>query len=1454
MIADIDANVKTLSLECEISYKSSREVYDKVANFLEDILPEDVRDHFVERTKERRTPLLDVSFVAKPGEITGIMGNDQTEMKAVIDIISRQRKYGMLSGDVALSSVTGKVTGDWLDHVAYVPPTVLYTKGLTFLETVEYAARLHMVGVSDPEEGREQAIVLANHALESIGAARRLHTRVEGDSDMTRRGDLGGDLRRLDIAMELVRRPSVIVVDGAGDQLEAAQAAELFTDLKALAKKGHTIICSLSRPSQAVFEQLDSVVLLMQGRSVFHGPRVSMTTFLAEQLHYSLEDQANVNTVDGLEETGVVDFVLGILGMTERPVGAKAPLRAEDIQLAFQQSDYYSAMGLTVNEREGSMGSMMDDRLSQGSGDLNSGLVRSNRLFAYSPPSSTPTLFRDASDYWWGVGGISQAFMKKADSESAFLTNTQKMVLRGKLILLRAFQEKFRDFESLKRQFGSCILVSTVIGYFLWSQGDDFGDYCLNMTLTPYNQVANLIASFFFIMTFSFVGQVLNVQAMVAKINIFKRQRRDIPPLLFGVTTLLVELSTAIPSNMFFTLIYYKMTLVKKDDDGYMYLMTMGALMVILGQLMNLAAASIFLREIPCRDIFLTLTFLMLFMSGYPFQLPTMRDYVAEMTQICPMRWAFEGLMIWKWGSDCGDGQTMLSQYGFGSSAGRKEYILGYMVYFNIIPLVAFLLSLFPAPGRLMVKKRSDSRPTSAASSGNNRPSSTNMDDNRNKPILPVIMSRTGSMTSEVSLCITMSTTGQEIQTQGTNVTFKGLSYAVPDETCPLGKRTIIHNAEGSFGWGRLSAIMGSSGSGKSSLLYALAGAITKNIAGEIMYNNKPINHKTPLWHRVALIEASDNFLRDLTVEQTIWYAMQLRRVTTMGDSTAEENVKRVMSAFELDSKKLRDTKVKRLTAGERRRLNIASAIVHGPGLIMIDEPFTGIDAMSVGIIMTALRNLVNQDKTVVVSVHEPSPALFELFDSLMLLSMGRIIYHGRSAHALQHFQGIQFLQDEKVSKDGTTEYLLKMSAARCKCVDGTFASSLMLEEYMRNAVVVRRRSLASAKKGAAMTTSGGMHKPMISPVPFRESEHSIDSLNISGSQMSKQPKEGGGGSKRHHSESEEEDDLVYKEDLNTFLFKLKILLMRSASATFYRSKLVVGSTVAHIILALFMAWILGDTEGNTYNTTSFMTIGVLLLILLNIQQVFWLRSVYDVYEGDVRDGLYSPLAYWLVGSLPLYLVRTTNALIFGLITYGTLGFKKEYLGYFLLQVIIAVLAGATLTELITYSTGSIRSVYLALPAVSTVFFFFSGLPVKPDTLPHWIRPWGPSISVIRWAAQSLCINEFSDKTGSMADVVTPLFTISPYERYLNIFGWGGLSKWNCMGFVVLFMVIFRSCALLILHGKPFFANELRHIKHNYREGARVTATGDGRVLRVTRNTVVDKFDNSASATNPMVV
>jgi hypothetical protein len=120
------------------------------------------------------------------------------------------------------------------------------------------------------------------------------------------------------------------------------------------------------------------------------------------------------------------------------------------------------------------------------------------------------------------------------------------------------------------------------------------------------------------------------------------------------------------------------------------------------------------------------------------------------------------------------------------------------------------------------------------------------------------------------------------------------------------------------------------------------------------------------------------------------------------------------------------------------------------------------------------------------------------------------------------------------------------------------------------------------------------------------------------------------------------------------------------------------------------------------------------------------------------------------------------------------------------------VLAGTMLGEIVIYTSVDMRSSYVTIPAMAFLEFVTSGLFLKAGSFPEWMRGWVPSVSLIRWIMQGLFIAVYDGDTDTFP-VVVPGTTYTLYTGYLNLFGWGGKTKWYC------FYMILANCAIFRL-------------------------------------------------------
>ena len=132
-------------------------------------------------------------------------------------------------------------------------------------------------------------------------------------------------------------------------------------------------------------------------------------------------------------------------------------------------------------------------------------------------------------------------------------------------------------------------------------------------------------------------------------------------------------------------------------------------------------------------------------------------------------------------------------------------------------------------------------------------------------------------------------------------------------------------------------------------------------------------------------------------------------------------------------------------------------------------------------------------------------------------------------------------------------------------------------------------------------------------------------------------------------------------------------------------------------------------------------------------------------------------------------------------------------LGFSMLSYMFFTLAAALMCEAIISLSPTIASSYVSILGMAFFNFTFSGLFIKAQSLPSWLSPWIPSVSMIRWNFQANFINTFKDS--SYFGTLPSGYSI--YVAFLNLFGWGGKTKWYCLYMVLANVAVFKFLCLL---------------------------------------------------------
>ena len=111
---------------------------------------------------------------------------------------------------------------------------------------------------------------------------------------------------------------------------------------------------------------------------------------------------------------------------------------------------------------------------------------------------------------------------------------------------------------------------------------------------------------------------------------------------------------------------------------------------------------------------------------------------------------------------------------------------------------------------------------------------------------------------------------------------------------------------------------------------------------------------------------------------------------------------------------------IKGISGGEKKRTSIAFELISDPSVLLLDEPTSGLDSLTAFVIVRNLRELaVKKGKNIIMTIHQPSAEIFALFDRLVLMAEGSIIYQGAAAQAIPYFVDNFCLRCEPFSSPG---------------------------------------------------------------------------------------------------------------------------------------------------------------------------------------------------------------------------------------------------------------------------------------------------------------------------------------------------------------------------------------------------------------------------------------------------
>lgn len=257
----------------------------------------------------------------------------------------------------------------------------------------------------------------------------------------------------------------------------------------------------------------------------------------------------------------------------------------------------------------------------------------------------------------------------------------------------------------------------------------------------------------------------------------------------------------------------------------------------------------------------------------------------------------------------------------------------------------------------------------------------------------------------------------------GSNITLSvdKVSYNFPNSNAGIKEVSLTIKS------GELVAIMGGSGSGKTTCLNLFCGNL-KPKSGTVKINGIDVySKKRDLKGLIGFVPQDDFLFGELSVFENLFFNASLCN-TNLSKDEIEELVHKTLKTLNLFE--IRDLVVGTqlnniISGGQRKRLNIALELVREPYILFLDEPTSGLSSADSELLIDLLKGIAMNGKIVVLNIHQPSSDIYKLFDKLLILDkLGYPIYFGNQIYAIEYLKSTLKLADASRSECSTCGYI----------------------------------------------------------------------------------------------------------------------------------------------------------------------------------------------------------------------------------------------------------------------------------------------------------------------------------------------------------------------------------------------------------------------------------------------
>ncbi|KAJ1906086.1 hypothetical protein LPJ81_001540 [Coemansia sp. IMI 209127] len=521
--------------------------------------------------------------------------------------------------------------------------------------------------------------------------------------------------------------------------------------------------------------------------------------------------------------------------------------------------------------------------------------------------------------------------------------------------------------------------------------------------------------------------------------------------------------------------------------------------------------------------------------------------------------------------------------------------------------------------------------------------------------------------------------------------------------------RTILHGITGEARAGEAIAIIGSSGAGKTTLLNALSGRIIGGkLSGRILHRGAP-RHPGNFKRVTAYVQQDDLMHPLLTVKETLTYASKLRMLNSQySGSQKNDRVDEVIRQLRLEGARntpIGDASTRGVSGGERKRVSIGMELLTDPRLLFLDEPTSGLDSNSSELVVELVKKIsVEQGIATLMTIHQPSARIFSIFDKVILLSQGRVVYFGPTSTAIEYFASIGY---QCPMHENPADYFVDIMTL-------DYRSEEALEKSKEQVRLLAEKFQEYSGNGQ-LTSSASSEKHEEKAKPGASSSHASGEAKL--------PR-------------------------NSWVYEYSTLARRDWLNALRNVPFLAGQLMQAVFMALIIGFMFYYLKHDALSVQN--RLGVLFIIAVNATFPIVMPMLTLYYkERDImvreRSSATFRITSFFISKFTTYLpiAFVCNTVFFigvYFISRLTIDAGKFFIGLAVFYCIITV--SITYLMVIGSAVASMEVGFVIAPALLTIQLLFGGLFANPHTITPVLR-WIRWVNPVQYAFSALAQNEF---------------------------------------------------------------------------------------------------------------